>query len=387
MNNLLARRDELLRRTARFSGLSFTALSFLCIIIPDAIPRSGYPVVIALFIVLTACQSLAGSRPSLNWQLGTVATGLALIVSIGRFSETIPTPAAIAAIESLGSAAIASVAIVMTASRQRLALLAPVFLLSLGITYSATSEWENPVKAAGLVILGWSLSAIVGLWTLASVPAAHRRITTIGAAHQAQHTASEIEAQRRHAARLLHDTVLSTLTLLAHSGVGVSAPALRQQAAEDAKLLRELRLGGSPRPVSSGGYHLERSAETELGTTLTAVKERFGRIGLEVSWHGAGELVLPAPNRDALLLALTECLENVRRHSGATEASVTIVADETSVKAMVTDAGVGFVVEQIDSTRLGFTESVVARLREVGGTARVFSALGAGTTVVLVVPR
>jgi signal transduction histidine kinase len=77
----------------------------------------------------------------------------------------------------------------------------------------------------------------------------------------------------------------------------------------------------------------------------------------------------------------------VRRHSGATEASVTIVADETSVKARVTDAGVGFVVEQIDSTRLGFTESVVARLREVGGTARVFSALGAGTTVVLVLPR
>jgi len=354
---------------------------------PGAISRSGYPVVVSLFIILAACQGLAGSRPSLNWQFGAVTTGLALIVSISGFSETIPTPAAIAAIESIGSAAIASVAIVLTTSRQRMIVLAVIFLLCLGTTYSATSEWENPVRAAGLVILGWSLSAIVGLWTLAGVPAAQRRIATIGAAHQAQRAASEIEARRRHAARLLHDTVLSTLTLLAHSGLGVSAPALRQQAAEDAKLLRELRLGGSPRPLSSGEYHLERSTETALGTTLTAVKRRFGRIGLQVSWHGAGELVLPATVRDALLLALTECLENVRRHSGATEASVTILADDTSVKAMVTDAGVGFVLAQVDSTRLGFAESVVARLREVGGTARVFSALGAGTTVVLEVPR
>ena len=37
--------------------------------------------------------------------------------------------------------------------------------------------------------------------------------------------------------------------------------------------------------------------------------------------------------------------------------------------------------------KLGFTESVVARLRDVGGNARLFSAPGSGTTVVLEVPR
>ncbi|MBU1589435.1 MAG: histidine kinase, partial [Actinobacteria bacterium] len=194
-------------------------------------------------------------------------------------------------------------------------------------------------------------------------------------------------AQRRQGARLLHDTVLATLTLLAHSGVGVAPEAMRQQAADDARLLRQLRLGATPAPESSGVYNLSTGDETVLGTTLESVKQRFGRMGLEVSWHGTGQVLLPSDVLDAFLLALAECLENVRRHSGVTEAHVTITEDETMVRAMVTDSGVGFTLDDVDSARLGFKESVVARLKEVGGKARLFSAPGSGTTVVLEVPR
>jgi signal transduction histidine kinase len=48
---------------------------------------------------------------------------------------------------------------------------------------------------------------------------------------------------------------------------------------------------------------------------------------------------------------------------------------------------VGFVLDDVDSASLGFKESVVARLKEVGGQARLFSTPGSGTTVVLEVPR
>ena len=179
-------------------------------------------------------------------------------------------------------------------------------------------------------------------------------------------------------ARLLHDTVLATLTLLAHSGVGVSPAALQQQAADDARLLRQLRLGATPVPQSSGGYNLEVVEEAALGTTLESVKQRFGRMGLEVSWHGTGQVLLPSHVLDAFLLALAECLENVRRHAGVTEAHVTITDDETTVRAMVTDSGVGFDLKDVDSARLGLKDSVVGRLNEVGGNARLFSAPGAG---------
>jgi len=387
VKNLLAQSDRLLRQTARLSGLIFTVLSGLCVAIPGAIPAASYLTVVPLYLAVLLCHTVAGSRPALGWQFGTIGSGLLLILVISVASGTTPTPAAISSINALGSAAIASVAIVLTVSRPRIIALMVTFLVTLVVTFMATNEWENPLRTIGLVVLGWSLSAMVGLWIWAGVPNAYRRITSIGLAHEAQRSASEIEAQRRQSARLLHDTVLSTLTLLAHSGVGVSPQAMRQQAADDAKLLRQLRLGGSPVPLSSGNYSLERAEEMVLGTTLTAIKEKFGRMGLVVSWHGAGEVLLPPLVREAFLWALAECLENVRRHSGVTAASVTITDDQEMVRAMVTDLGVGFVPAHIDPARLGFSESVVARLRDVGGHARVFSAIGAGTTVVLEVPR
>ncbi len=98
-----------------------------------------------------------------------------------------------------------------------------------------------------------------------------------------------------------------------------------------------------------------------LGTTLESVKQRFGRMGLEVSWHGTGQVLLPSDVLDAFLLALAECLENVRRHSGVTEAHVTITDDETMVRAMVTDAGVGFDLDDVDDAQ--------ARVQRVGRRA------------------
>jgi signal transduction histidine kinase len=77
----------------------------------------------------------------------------------------------------------------------------------------------------------------------------------------------------------------------------------------------------------------------------------------------------------------------VRRHSGVASADVTITEDETTVRAMVTDAGAGFDIATVPDTKLGFKESVIARLGDVGGRTRLFSAPGSGTTVVLEVPK
>src|SRR5690606_1169887 len=90
---------------------------------------------------------------------------------------------------------------------------------------------------------------------------------------------------------------------------------------------------------------------------------------------------------DAFLLALAESLENIRRHAEVREAHVTITDDETTVRAMVTDSGVGFDVTDVDPARMGLKESIVGRLGEVGGKARLFSSIGSGTTVVLEVPK
>lgn len=77
----------------------------------------------------------------------------------------------------------------------------------------------------------------------------------------------------------------------------------------------------------------------------------------------------------------------MRRHSGAATAHVTLDQGEDSVRVTVSDAGRGFDPSTVAESRLGLAQSVVGRIEAVGGTVRVFSAVGAGTTVLMSVPR
>jgi signal transduction histidine kinase len=390
MDLLAKERDRVLQRAARAYGLGFTVASVLCFVLPGAVTGSAeLGVGIALYVLLAGAQFMLGMSRNPVWVLLTLLSGLGILAVATGFGETSLGLGGLTAIQLLISGSLASVAVVLTGTAWRIIGLGAAFVALTAASLLFLSASQAPLRTGGLLLLGWLLAGGIGVWVTAGMPQVAKRIASIGRAHRAERQASELEAQRRQSARLLHDTVLATLTLLAHSGVGVTPDALREQAAEDARLLRQLRLGSTPTPQSSGSYQLGTGGDPEpvLGRTLESVKQRFGRMGLTVSWHGTGQVLLPSEVLDAFLLALAECLENVRRHSGVTQAHVTITDDDTTVRAMVTDAGVGFELADIDEARLGFAESVVARLREVGGNARLFSAPGAGTTVVLEVPR
>ncbi|MHC5796921.1 sensor histidine kinase [Lacisediminihabitans sp. FW035] len=378
-------RDRLLQRSARFIGLGSTVVALVCFSVPGVLHLTTLLSSLPLFALLAFCLYRVGVNQSLVWIVLGMLSGLGILVVVQLPGEAQASPSLGTAIVPLAAGAIASFAVVLSSGVGRMILLVAGFVATVVLAELAIPGSVSVQDAE--IIVGWVLASVFGYWLSASIPRAARRIYSIGRAHRAERQASETEAQRRQGARLLHDTVLATLTLLAHSGVGVAASALQQQAGEDARLLRQLRLGATPVPQSSGVYNLEPVEETALGTTLESVKQRFGRMGLEVSWHGTGQVLLPSEVLDAFLLALAECLENVRRHAGVTDAHVTITDDESTVRAMVTDAGVGFNISDIDEARLGFKDSVVARLKDVGGNARLFSSPGAGTTVVLEVPK
>lgn len=378
-------RDRLLQQVARVWGLSFTVLAAVCLLVQSAADPSVLAVAAVPFVLLAVAQLRMGVSRSVVWVAAQLVAGAAIIAVITTLGS--PTESVMGAVTALAGGSLAALTLVMLSPGIRVVAISIAFAAVTVFTVLMTSTLQPPVRTLGTLVLGWVLPAFVGIWVSAAVPQVAKRIASIGRAHRAERNASELEAQRRQSARLLHDTVLATLTLLAHSGVGVSADALREQAAGDAKLLRQLRLGSTPTPKAVGEYNLQPVEETPLGTTLESVKSRFGRMGLEVSWHGTGQVLLPSHILDAFLLALAECLENVRRHSGVTQAHVTITEDETTLRAMVTDQGVGFDIADVSEAKLGFAESVVARLRDVGGNARLFSAPGAGTTVVLEVPR
>jgi signal transduction histidine kinase len=390
MDLITKERDRLLQRVARVYGLSFTIAALLCFVLPGAVSSTALIISLPFFVVLGVAQFRMGISRSPIWLGLALVAGLIIVVVSCTVGER-PSQAGFTAVVELAAASLGGTALVLTSSGPRIAALVLVFLVVGATLLLLTSDLQAPLRTAGVYVLGWVLPALIAIWISAGVPQVAKRIASIGRAHRAERQASELEAQRRQGARLLHDTVLATLTLLAHSGVGVTPEALRQQAGDDAKLLRQLRLGTNTTPtaavVGTETSPIQVIDEPVLGTTLESVKQRFGRMGLQVSWHGTGQVLLPSDTLDAFLLALAECLENVRRHSGVTEAHVTITEDKKMVRAMVTDAGVGFDISDIDEAKLGFTESVVARLRDVGGNARLFSAAGSGTTVVLEVPR
>jgi signal transduction histidine kinase len=387
MDLMTRERDRLLHRTARAYGMSFTAVSALCLSVPGAVNLDVYFVCLPLFALLAFFQFRMGRTLSVRWGIAAVLVGLGILVLVASPDAEPPGDAGVLAMTLLAATSLGSFATVLVISARRLWVLGVSFAATAGAVTALTFALQDPLQTVAVITLGWLLAGLLGVWICSAVPRAVQRIASIGRAHRAERQASELEAQRRQGARLLHDTVLGTLTLLAHSGVGVSPAALRQQSEEDAQLLRQLRLGANPSPSPTAPAALQQAPEAVLGTTLESVKRRFGRMGLEVSWHGTGQLLLPSEVLDAFLLALAECLENVRRHSGVTNAHVTITDDETTVRALVTDSGVGFDLDGVDDDKLGFKESVVGRLAEVGGKARLFSAAGQGTTVVLEVPR
>lgn len=385
-------RDRLLHRATRLVGITMMAVTLLGLMIPGLVDETSLLAAGLLGVLFLYSLFRVGNDHSLLWIVLGLTSGLAILVIVQLPFVSGNREGLATALVPFAGGSMAIFALLLTKSVPRIIILVVAFLCTLGLVFMVSGDDNLLAFPLGAVTVGWAVSAFTGLWISLSVPRAAKRIHSIGRAHRAERQASETEAQRRQGARLLHDTVLATLTLLAHSGVGVSSSALRVQAGEDAQLLRQLRLGGSGVPhddesTDNGSAPPLFVDDAILGTTLESVKQRFGRMGLEVSWHGTGQVHLPIEVLDAFLLALAECLENVRRHAGVTEAHVTITDDATTVRAMVTDAGIGFDVKDIDSARLGLKDSVVGRLGEVGGTARLFSSHGSGTTVVLEVPK
>ncbi len=389
MQRIHKERDRLLRRAARLAGLAGSIAVVIVMLVPGGLSLPLLGRCLPALLLMVTGQYLLGRSGRMRWAALVVLAGLGMILLIG-FSDQRATGLNLVeetAIGTLAATAMSSVALVLVVSVRRIIALFIAFAATVAGVLATTISAPGAIVTLALTICGWFAISLAGWWVAQSVPRVMQRIAAIGRAHLAERHASELEAQRRQDARLLHDTVLATLTLLAHSGVGVSPAALRQQSGDDARLLRQLRLGGLPTPRRSGVYTLEPATESTLGNTLESVKQRFGRMGLDVDWHGSGQVLLPSDVLDSFLLALGECLENVRRHAGVARADVTITDDDTTVRAMVTDAGVGFDLLGVSAERLGFAESVVARLRDVGGNARLFSSPGSGTTVVLEVPK
>jgi signal transduction histidine kinase len=210
------------------------------------------------------------------------------------------------------------------------------------------------------------------------VALAHERVAH--ARWQAQHRTN----------RLMHDTVLAALTILCQHGGTLTE--------REREVVREALAALAPEEVTAAvtgvGPVVGCGSGVAQGRVVTspesnALVEELDRIaertGLRVDLVPAGEVPDLAPGTRAAMLAATqEGLRNVLRHAGTGTAQVLVCGSTEGVEVLVIDTGRGF--DPAHGMGFGLRSSVLARMREVGGNADVWSTPGRGTTVRLMVP-
>ncbi len=236
--------------------------------------------------------------------------------------------------------------------------------------------------------------------SLIGLLAAHAAIAIENARLYEQSRELSIVEERNRIALELHDATAQTLfgiRLAADTALGLLVTDPEQAAAELANV-RDLA-GSAAGELRSLIFAL-RPPALDADGLVSALGKHLDLLGrthrLEVSLHarddGDGLDGLPADLEADLYRVAQEALNNVVRHASATSVAVTVSATATggpdcTVTLIVADDGAGFdpAARTIRAHRLGLTSMAVRTARH-GGTTRVESAPGRGTTVTAEVP-
>jgi signal transduction histidine kinase len=189
-------------------------------------------------------------------------------------------------------------------------------------------------------------------------------------------------AERAQQHRMLHDTVLQTLEAISLSTGGDA----EKQLTEVRRLARaqamELR-----HSIESAAGEAAEVGTRPLGEKLAALAAEMARDGLRAQLVIAelDDETFSEVRQLAIRDAVREALRNTLKHAGTDQVVVRVEERDGGVAVITRDHGTGF---SIDSRPPGFgiSESINARLTEVGGTALVESTPGSGTRVTLWVP-
>jgi len=218
------------------------------------------------------------------------------------------------------------------------------------------------------------------------------------ASQQTRELALRHDYELRATARL-HDTALSHLVAIAAAGSGPIDERLRSGIRQDLGLIvgrdwaidhGDTSADHDVRGAPGSSAPARRSPSVQATrTVLPEAIDAAHNAGLAVRLTGdARVLASLGPSRAAALdSAVAQCLVNVARHAGVHEAEVAIGPGHGDVTVVVIDSGLGFDLDAVPDDRIGLRTSIRARIEQEGGTVRIWSSPGVGTTVVLTVPE
>lgn len=186
----------------------------------------------------------------------------------------------------------------------------------------------------------------------------------------------------RRTTAVVHDTLLNDLAVVMNAPDRLE-PHQAERLLDDLETLR-------------GADWISTSAAADApGEDQAELRNDFARLASEFQWKGLSlhftgdrraDYRVTSEVSAALLAATRASLENVVRHSGSTSAEVEIIAAPGTITVMITDQGSGFDPGSVAADRLGLRGSIVDRMAAVGGNAKIWSAPGEGTSIVITAP-
>ena len=196
--------------------------------------------------------------------------------------------------------------------------------------------------------------------------------------------ASRARARRR-ADNFIHDRILSVLKVIPTES---TEPAQLRAGAREA--LTDLDTAAAE-PDESSVRSSEPDAPVRSSELLAALTRRLRAIGgdgVVISDSITKDLNLPQEVARALVDAAAEALRNSLTHAagpdrGPIMRTAALRSDADGVTITVSDDGRGFDPERAPISRHGVSGSIIARMRDAQGQARIDSSPGAGTTVTL----
>ncbi len=261
--------------------------------------------------------------------------------------------------------------------------------------------WNNDGQSLRIVVLPpfyrtWWFTALVALAALSIgtliYQARIRQLTRAKAAQEAfsRQLINSQEQERKRIAAELHDSLGQSLIVIKNLAMllpysATDGAATRQQAqeisSETARAISEVKeISYNLRPFHLDQFGLTRSIESLIDNVAKACDIKF-TADLD---HIDG---LFAPDEEINLYRIVqESLNNIVKHSAATEASVVIRLGEQDLLLTIKDNGKGFTSSKPDAPaqKSGFgLTGMSERAHLLGGEARIQSEPGQGTTVLV----
>ena len=263
---------------------------------------------------------------------------------------------------------------------------------ALFFTLGATSG--SLFQAVVIESLSLSFSLALGFWmtTLGRRSEERARLIDELQATQSQLAALNMDAgitsERERLAREIHDTIAQDLTGLVLLAQGVSRKLAAGDTAAAAEQLTMLEDGARTALAETRALVASTAAPSldgeGIGAALDRLATRYEReTAMIVTVRADVDTALDRDIEVVLLRCAQEGLANVRKHSGASRAAVTLVARTSELSLQVSDNGSGFTPAAFSS---GYGLSGMReRLALVGGTLDIESGED-GTTLLMTLP-